>query len=99
MPVIGIAEWWNWYAGDAPECDQPTAIDECIEVHRALGVEQIVWNCGRALVAQAAATLPKPAAPNHPAGCDWHAVRHAVGGLKAKSPFSLRAGALGRRAL
>jgi len=50
VPVMGIAEWWNWYAGDAQECDQPTAIDECIEVHRALGVEQIERNCGRAVV-------------------------------------------------
>lgn len=54
-PVMGISEWMCWYAHKStwdnvdqiPGSDQPEAIDKCIDVHEAVGVDHLVWNCGR----------------------------------------------------
>jgi hypothetical protein len=53
VPVMGISEWMCYHANyniDIPD-DEVKVIDECIDVHRAVDIDQIVWNCGRSVVA------------------------------------------------
>lgn len=52
VPVQGISEWMCYYANYGIEIpdDEVKIIDECIDVHIALGIEQMVWNCGRSVV-------------------------------------------------
>jgi len=55
---MGISEWMCWHAHKAtwdkveriPGADQPDAIDRCIEVHQDVGIDHLVWNCGRSTV-------------------------------------------------
>lgn len=52
VPVMGISEWMCYYANydmDIPD-DEVKVIDECIDAHLAVGIDQIVWNCGRSVV-------------------------------------------------
>jgi hypothetical protein len=52
VPVMGISEWMCYYANydiDIPD-DEIKVIDECIDVHLAAGMDQMVWNCGRSVV-------------------------------------------------
>ena len=52
VPVMGISEWMCHYANygiDIP-ADEIKVIDECIDVHLAVGINQMVWNCGRSTV-------------------------------------------------
>ena len=52
IPVMGISEWMCYYANydiDIP-ADETKVIDECIDVHLAVGIDQMVWNCGRSVV-------------------------------------------------
>lgn len=55
LPVMGISEFQNWYAhydADLPELKLPVgeperAITDCLDAHLALGVNNVVWSCGR----------------------------------------------------
>ncbi len=52
VPVMGISEWMCYYANydmDIPD-DEVKVIDECIDVHLDVGVDRIIWNCGRSVV-------------------------------------------------
>ena len=52
VPVMGISEWMCYYANydmDIPD-DEVKVIDECIDVHLDVGVDRIIWNCGRTVV-------------------------------------------------
>jgi len=52
IPVMGISEWMCYYANydmDIP-ADEVKVIDECIDMHLAVGIDQMVWNCGRSVV-------------------------------------------------
>ena len=53
VPVMGISEWMCHYANYGIDIDADAAriIDECIDVHLAVGINQMVWNCGRSVVA------------------------------------------------
>ena len=59
VPVMGISEFQNWYQhydADIPELELPVdeperAITDCIDAHLATGVNNIVWSCGRSVVA------------------------------------------------
>mgnify|MGYP006281720901 FL=1 len=59
LPVMGISEFHNWYRHydfDRPELhvpfDEPEkAITDCVDAHLAVGINTIVWNCGRSVVA------------------------------------------------
>lgn len=49
-PVFGISEWQNYYVGNEPGIDTPAVIDECVELHRTLGISGMVWEAGRATI-------------------------------------------------
>ncbi len=59
VPVMGISEFQNWYQHydyDIPELELPVdepekAITDCIDVHLETGMNNIVWSCGRSVVA------------------------------------------------
>ena len=49
-PVYGISEWMCYYVNYGKQGGKVTDIDECIELHLAAGIDQIVWNVGRSVV-------------------------------------------------
>ena len=51
VPVYGIPEWYCWYH-DRTDFQIPVegVIEECLDAHRAVGIRNIVWNCGRGRV-------------------------------------------------
>ena len=52
VPVMGLTEWFCYYMNcdvPTPEPD-PAIIDECIDAHLAVGIDHIVWSCGRSVV-------------------------------------------------
>jgi hypothetical protein len=52
VPVLGISEWQVWFHDPSrpiPD-DETKVIDECIEAHLAVDIDQIVWNCGRSVL-------------------------------------------------
>ncbi len=58
VPVYGITEFECWYCSydlDLPALRFPVeeprrAVTDCIDAHRAVGVDHLVWECGRSLV-------------------------------------------------
>ena len=51
VPVMGIAEWFCYYMNydvPAPDAD-PAIIDQCIDAHLDVGIDHIVWGCGRSV--------------------------------------------------
>ena len=59
VPVMGISEfhcWYGHYDYDIPELELPVdepvkAITDCIDVHIETGMNNIVWSCGRSVLA------------------------------------------------
>jgi hypothetical protein len=58
VPVMGISEFHNWYrhyGANTPELRFPVneperAVTDCIDAHLAVGMNNIVWSCGRSVV-------------------------------------------------
>jgi hypothetical protein len=58
VPVMGISEYQNWYQHydlDIPELRMPVeeperAITDCIDAHLNVGVNNLVWSCGRSVL-------------------------------------------------
>jgi hypothetical protein len=46
---LGISEWQTW-PEDPDSADVDTVIDECVRAHHAIGIDEIVWNCGRSVL-------------------------------------------------
>jgi len=49
-PVMGISEWMCYYANYDIPGGEVTDIDECIDVHLDVGIDWMIWNCGRSVV-------------------------------------------------
>lgn len=58
VPVMGISEYQNWYQHydhDIPELRIPVeeperAITDCIDAHLNVGIDNLVWSCGRSVL-------------------------------------------------
>ena len=51
IPVYGISEWEHVFLmAPHPAAQSQTPVEDCIELHRSVGMNQIVWNCGRSTV-------------------------------------------------
>ncbi len=53
VPVYGISEWMCYYSNynvPLPDSKIDSVIEECVDLHRAVGFSHMVWNCGRSTI-------------------------------------------------